>query len=222
MGIRLVFLSVFGISYFLIFMISSYILRTTHIIEYFDTLQTVLQSGIFIHVLMAGLLFIWGIFLLTSKKKHGEHGSHAWLMLAVPCPVCMMTIFFSAGFLVAFFPSSGHWPVLFAYQGFMGISLVTLLILSFWRGKSEIYPESMLGGFMIFIAVYFVLAVLIMPQFGDIDKIYRLAKYNTNKELISVGQSFSLYTVIVSAFLFGYLSMIRKIRRTGHWISARY
>ena len=132
--------------------------------------------------------------------------------MVIPCPVCIMVIFFSAGFLVAFFPDSGNLAVLCAYAGFIIINIAAIVVMSFSKVLSDSTPEAILGSIMLFIAVYFLLSIVILPQFSDLDKIYRLAAYKGEINIINTDQFILYLLVIISSILFGFYLMKRKIR----------
>ena len=209
--LKLLFFSIYSVIYLFIFMLSSLILQKMNIIEHFEDIQTFLKSGMFIHMLMACLLLAWGV-ILVKRQKSEKHITHAWLLMVIPCPVCIMVIFFSAGFLVAFFPDSGNLAVLCAYAGFIIINIAAIVVMSFWKALSDSTPEAILGSIMLFIAVYFLLSIVILPQFSDLDKIYRLAAYKGEINIINTDQFILYLLVIISSILFGFYLMKRKIR----------
>ncbi|CAN2046135.1 DUF2162 [Candidatus Magnetomoraceae bacterium gMMP-1] len=228
---RLIFFSFYSLIYFAIFMLSSWFLRKIAIASYFDSMQSLLKSGMLIHFIMAGLLLLWGVLFLKGKHRHnlelknGDSGgfqkkekySFGWLVLVIPCPVCVTTIFFSVGFLAAFFPDSGHWPVFLAYNGFILIALLSIIITNFLQSKSGQSPEFILGSAMIMIASYFLLSMILIPQFGDVDKIYRLAMYKGEKEVINIANILYFYGIMLTFFGFGFFIMQQKIRRVTYW-----
>ncbi|MBW1707940.1 MAG: DUF2162 domain-containing protein [Deltaproteobacteria bacterium] len=213
---KLFFLMLFGLVYFLIFALSFYILQEIDIVQYFDRVQDFLKSGMFIHILIAGGLIIWAIALL-SRRDRVEKRSFGWVALVVPCPLCITVIFFSMAFLLSFFPHSGHMAVVAAYAGFMAIVIVTIVTMTLWENISGSAPESNLGAAMLIIAAYFLLSVIIMPQFGDIDRIYRLAAYQGEKEIMNTRDILMLYSIMASLFATGFTAMRRKIRGEKNW-----
>ena len=211
----ILFLLLYGLVYFLIFLLSSMLLKRIDIIRYFDIIQTFLRSGMFIHVLMAGGLVVWGIVLL--KRKDGGDKSLGWAALVIPCPVCITVIFLSTAFLISMFPDSGHKAVLAAYLGFMAVVIITIIIIKLFSAGSDSTAESILGAAMLIMAVYFLLSVIIMPQFGDIDKIYGLAAYRGEKQAVNPRHCLFLYFSMAVLFVSGYWAMKRKIKRLNHW-----
>ncbi|RZB36579.1 MAG: hypothetical protein SRB2_02075 [Desulfobacteraceae bacterium Eth-SRB2] len=210
--LKMLFFLIYSAVYLFIFILSALILQKMNIIEHFEDIQTFLKSGMFIHMLMACLLLTWGV-VLVKKQNSEKRITHAWLLMVIPCPVCIMVIFFSAAFLVAFFPDSGNLAVLCAYAGFIIINIAAIVVMSFWKALSDSTPEAILGSLMLMISVYFILSVIIMPQFSDLDKIYRLATYKSKQNLINAEQFILYLLIIISSILFGFYLMTKKIRR---------
>jgi len=228
---KIVFFLLFASVYFCIFMGCAQILNRIDILRYFEMIQTFFKSGMFIHIMMAVLMTIWGIRLL-KRDDHSHQASYGWAVLAVPCPVCVTVIFFTVAFLLSYFLDSGNAAVLSAYAGFVGIdsgnaavlsayagfvgiNLLTVILLSFWQTRSNSTPESFLATAMLIIAAYFFLSVIVMPQFGDLDKIYRMAQYKGENRMIDIKHTVSLYVLIAASFSVGFLLMRRKTGRSS-------
>lgn len=212
---KILLLLLYGLVYFFIFIISSLLLKRIDIIRYFDIIQTFLRSGMFIHVLMAGGLFVWGIKLLKGKDRRDK--SLGWSALVVPCPVCITVIFLSEAFLLSLFPDSGHKAVLAAYMGFMVVVITMIMLMTLLSAKMDSTAESILGAVMLIMAVYFLLSVIVMPQFGDIEKIYGLAAYRSEKQAVNPRHCLFLYFSMLVLLSSGYWAMTRKIKRANHW-----
>ncbi|MBW2010562.1 MAG: DUF2162 domain-containing protein [Deltaproteobacteria bacterium] len=211
---KIVFFLLFASVYFCVFMVCAQVLNRIDILRYFEMMQTFFKSGMFIHIMMAGLMTIWGIRLL-KKDDHSDQASYGWAVLAVPCPVCITVIFFTVAFLLSCFPDAGNAAVLSAYAGFVGINLLTVILMGFWQSRSKSTPESILGTAMLIIAAYFFLSVIIMPQFGDLDKIYRMAQYKGENRMMDIKHTVSLYVLIAASFNVGFLLMRRKTGRSS-------
>jgi len=214
---NLVFFSLFGLVYLLLFMVCSHILQHIDILAHFDRLQTFMKSGMLIHMLMAGGFIVWGLTLLKQGRK-SKNPSYGWLALVIPCPVCITVVFLSSAFLMSYFPDSGQIAVFSAYLSFMGIVILTVTGMSLWGIKSDSTPESDMGAAMLIIAAYFILSVLIMPQFGDVDKIYRIAAYKGEKQTANPQELFRVYSIMAVLFTAGFLNMLRKVKRRIRWI----
>lgn len=205
--------SFYALSYFLIFLASDLILEKINLMRHLETIQSFLQTGMIVHLLMAGMLIVWGVLLLKRNTGSGR-GSKGWLLLAVPCPVCGLVIFFSVGFLMTCFPDSSRTVIVLLYMAFILLNLMTVLAMDFWKMGKGTPPETLLGGAMLLIAVYFFLSVAIMPQFADADKIYRMALYQPDTTVEQTPHLFLFLACVVSAFFVGFSGMTFKIRRT--------
>jgi predicted transporter len=164
-----------------------------------------------VHLAMAGLMMGWGLVLLKQNTA-SQSKSRGWLMLAVPCPVCVTVIFFSAGFLITCFPETPKTVVLALYLAFVLINLATLSGIGLYRKRHAMLPESLLGGAMILVAVYFFLSVTVLPQFADVDKIYRLAMYQGQKPSQERVHLVPFSILTATAFVGGYGFKSKKIR----------
>jgi predicted transporter len=201
----------YTLSYLLIFLTSGLILAEIDLIRHLEAIQSFLQSGMIIHLLMAGMLIVWGVLLLKRNAGCGC-SSKGWLLLAVPCPVCAFVIFFSIGFLMTCFPDSSRAVIILLYMAFILLNLITVLAMGFWKRGRGTPPETLLGGAMLLIAVYFFLSVTVMPQFADMDKIYRMALYQPDTTVEKTQHLFLFLTWVAAAFFGGFGRMTFKIR----------
>ncbi len=205
-------LLLFAAGYLLVFAGTSLFLEKIDLMRHLAAIQSFIRSGMLIHLILAGLLLTWGVTLL----KQGEgmhHKSKGWLILAVPCPVCITVIVFSAGFLITCFPENPARVVTLLYLTFMLINLGTMLVIALYQKQRPVRPESFLGGAMILIAVYFLLSVTVMPRFSDMDKIYRLAMYQGQAHSQPVSH-LTLFSILsLAAFAGGFALKLKTIRR---------
>jgi len=203
--------------YFLLFFVSMEFIERIDFLQHFDAMQGFMKSGMSLHLLLAGLMSIWGVALLRrGKKKEGEKDSigkrFGWLTMAVPCPVCGTVVFMSVAFLLSFYPEDGTRAVFLMYVGFMAINFISIALFNILQKRLNATPETMLGMFMVAIAVYFGLSVSVMPQFGDIDKIYRLAQYQGEVSTINIKNQILFCGFIIAAGMIGFAIRIIKIR----------
>jgi predicted transporter len=204
-------LLLFAVAYGLLFGLAALLLQHFDPVRHLEAIQTFLQSGMIVHLVMAGMMAIWGVVLL---KRHHSHGavSRGWLMLVMPCPVCAAVILFSAAFFASLFPDS-RWGVIWGlYLAFMLISLLAMGIVHLLRHRMVQPSESFLGGAMLLMAVYFILSVTIMPQFADLDSVYRLARYQTDNAPRNIFGGVLLAIIAAAAFGTGCLFNFKHIR----------
>lgn len=162
-----------------------------------------LKSGMTLHFLLALLLAGWGIHLLKSSgdKKQTTRG---WIPLVVPCPVCFSVILLSCSFVGALYQDT---PFIFLalYAGFILISLgVALCVAGLVRDPAAVRP--FLGTLMLFLACYFGLSVILIPQFADLDKIYRISQ----NDVTLSRQIVLLIILCIGAVTFGFINPFKR------------
>ncbi len=213
---RLVFLSFYALVYLFLFLSCAYIIHMIDIISYFETLQRFLKYGMVLHVLMAAGLLVWGVLLLRSSGKSNK-GKHAWMALIVPCPVCLTVIFLSLSFLISYFPDAVHVASILTYLAFMGIVLATIIIMTLWQNNARGTPELTIGTAMVLISIYFLLSIIILPQFGNVGRVYRLAAYQGETQIVGSNELLLLTSVIAAFFVWGFIRMTKKLKARQQW-----
>ncbi len=215
-GVKLLFPSLYGLLYLFLFLFCSYCLQKGAITPYLEAIQRFFKSDISLPALVAGGLAVWGAALL-KKAERWNKGRYGWVIMVTPCPVSLTVIFLTAAFLTSYFPDSGHIPVLGAYGVFMGIVLVTGIHMKLWGYRSSPTPELTLGAALLIAALYFLLSVLVIPHFRDIDRIYRIAAYEGEKQVTNPRDSFLLYSTMAAFFTGGFLIMVSKLKGKKRW-----
>jgi predicted transporter len=204
--------SFFVLTYGLVFAAVAWVITGIDFIRHLNTLQSLVRSGMIVHMSLAVLLAVWGVLLLKNRGRRRK--SKGWLLLALPCPVCAIVILFSAGFLSACFPDKPKLAVLALYLAFVLINIVTMGVIGWYRKGRSIPSESILGGAMLLIAFYFMVSVTVMPQFADVDKIYRLARYQGGVPSQEVLHLMPFWVLGVAAFFGGFGLTSKTIRRS--------
>ncbi|NPA24216.1 MAG: hypothetical protein GXO34_00115, partial [Deltaproteobacteria bacterium] len=162
--------------------------------------------GMTLHFIIALLLLAWGTILLKSGGEEDSQnpepgrGSRAWLLLALPCPVCFSVILFSGAFLHHLWPGM---TALFVWLGAAFITLALAAALLFHLSGNRQRPEAFLGTVMILAALYFLVTIAVVPQFADIERIYRLSQNSVG--LLPGSHRLLLLSVAGLAFICGYL-----------------
>lgn len=162
----------YGLGYGLVFGFAWILLTRINLPDHLETVMHLFQSGMTMHFVLALLLLLRGIVLLGRREKNAGQASHGWLFLSLPCPVCLSVIVMSCAFLHSFFPEN-RWIFLWLFAGFILISLATALVLS---GQGQGRPEKTLGTVMVLAALYFLITIAVVPQFADVERIYRLSR----------------------------------------------
>ncbi len=204
----------FSTAYMIVFLAAMLLIKKIDPVTHLMSIQQFIKSGMLIHIVMAFLMIVWGVILLRHNKSHHKR-SRGWMLLALPCPVCITVIFISTAFLITLYPDAPLTAAGGLYVSFTGINIITVFAINIYSKHQDIEPESFLGNIMLFIAVYFILSVSVMPHFSDIDKVYRLAMYKgreQSKELLYFTPCLVLTVLaFASGFIFKYKRIIRRI-----------
>jgi predicted transporter len=196
-------------TYLLLFVGSWHICKTVDLVSHFNRLKSLFESGMTLHVLMAGGTLLWGISLL--KDRENSHlKSYGWIALVVPCPVCTSAIFFTTGFLVAFFPGDSFSAVMGAYAVYLVIALLTISVLALSVRLTDATPERVLGLAMLFVSAYFFLSVLVAPHFQELERIYRVARHGSRESIGNASEAMLLGFLAIFAFASGFV--LKKVR----------
>ena len=137
-----------------------------------------LKSGVALHLMLCLGLLIWGVRLLGRRADETPDAidSKGWLLLAIPCPVCASAIFLVCAFASMLFPEAAGLLRWLVPAGFFALHALFLLLMMVFGRKSRLAPLHLTGGLMILIALYFMLILLIAPQFQDAGKLYAAAR----------------------------------------------
>mgnify|MGYP006426078201 CR=1 FL=1 len=213
---RFAFLSFFGLIYLFLFFSCAYTIQRIDVIAYFETVQRFLKYGMALHVLMAGGVLVWGVLMLKAGGKSVK-GKHAWLIMVFPCPVCMTVIFLSLSFLISYFPNAVHMMAISTYLAFMGIALATVTTMALWQNIARSAPELTMGTAMVLISIYFLLSIIVLPQFGNVSRIYRLAAYQGETQMMGPRELLLLISLSTAFFIGGFIRMTKKLKARSEW-----
>lgn len=125
------------------------------------------------------------------NPKRGLKTNYRVAALILPCPVCLTVIFISLQLLRQLGLQNGNLIALGSYLGFLGLALITAWAGTVWQDKAGVEGEHFLGQAMLGLAGYFLLAMLIMPQFKDLDNIFHLSLVSGKK------MSLGFWTIIL-------------------------
>ena len=207
-AIFLLFTAMYGSLFGLVALILHYIDPVAHL----SVVLRFLKSGMIVHIIMAALMMMWGLFLLRHPHD-ASRASRGWMILVLPCPVCGTVILFSTAIFVSFFPDYFMWVAPGLFMVFVMISLTTMSILYFFKRHLFQSPETFLGGAMLLLAGYFILSVTLMPQFADLDTVYRMASYQSDKASLDMVNVFLTAIVAAVFFVTGFTYKLKIIRR---------
>jgi predicted transporter len=191
-------------TYFLLFVGSWHICTTVDLVSHFNRLKSLFESGMVLHVLMAGGTLFWGI-SLVKEREDSRLKSHGWIALVVPCPICTSVIFFITGFLVAFFPGDSFSAVLGAYAVYLVTTLLTMAVLALSVRLTDTTPERVLGLGMLFVSAYFFLSVLVAPHFQELERVYRVARHGSKESIGNADEAMTVGFVLILSFVTGFV-----------------
>jgi predicted transporter len=224
--------------YAVIFALTMVIVERVDLLAHFETLEPLWRNGQTLHWLVAVLLFLWGFLVLrsapgedsccsagpsnddgTSFSSAGDVpsaadqvGSRGWLALVLPCPVCLSVIVMSLGCLALYFPGEARLGALLFFLGFLVLAFSAgfLLICGQLGGEGDL--ERVLGLAMILIGSYFLVAAVVLPQFAQIDRIYRLAAYSVDETAARATGGAYVLLFLVFFLALGFVLGVRRRR----------
>jgi len=201
-----------AVSYGLLFVAAFFLLRGLHQVALFPFFNKILKVGMPIHFALAFGMLVWAVYLL--KRNHIHTSSKAFLTLIIPCPVCMTVILLITAFVLSLFPERGGFVLTGVFGVYLVIQFLTILVFSTWQKISRMDADRVLGWGMLIIAGYFILTVLIAPQMGDLGKIYRIATYKGETELLKLNWIIAVWTTVCLAFVAGWVLRTWRLRRS--------
>ncbi len=196
----------------MLFVGSWHICKTVDLVSHFNRLKSLFESGMVLHMLMAGGTLLWAISLLKDHED-SRLKSYGWIALLVPCPVCASAIFFITGFLVAFFPDHSFPAVLGAYAVSLVITLLTMAVLALSLRLTDTTPKRALGLAMLFVSAYFFVSVLVAPHFGELERIYRVACHGSKESIGDGREAMTVGFILVLSFVSGFVLKTIRSRR---------
>lgn len=203
-----------AMTYLLIFMAAGFILQYLMSESLIGTIMPLMQGGMYVHLIMAAFMVIWGIVLLRrgpDSKRHGK--SRAWLLLVVPCPVCLTVVFLSSSFLTVVLPGSTWAIVGLEFGLFFLITLLAALFGRLYLRHGGMDAHSLLGATMLGIAAFFILTICMAPHFQSLDEIYRLAvNAGTGTQTIGFTGRTIFYAGSVMLLLAGFTASYRRMK----------
>ncbi|WP_407282468.1 DUF2162 family putative transporter [Methanolobus sp. WCC1] len=118
------------------------------------------RMGMAVHSILAILLIVTGIY--TNKKWNCgcDVSKHTFVLLSLPCPVCLSALLLSCMLLVTTLEVSGLWVGLLVGTVFF-ISVISSASIFRKMGKG---PDT-LGNIMLFLGIFYLLGVLLIPAF---------------------------------------------------------
>jgi predicted transporter len=179
MGKRAVFIGGSLFVYLILFLCLYLVITHFNLLNYLDQFVNMLQYGMLLHLAIAFGLLIWGAQLLV--RNGGDRKSlpfHTSLLLIIPCPVCATVILLNLSLAYSLFELSPPLITLILFALFSGIIIITSAIIFPFRRKIG-SGDAFLGMAMTFVALYFLLTVVIAPIYPEIKAAFAMAVSNS-------------------------------------------
>jgi len=193
----------FVAGYALVFGLAWLVVSRVDLLAHLDKVMLLFKNGMTLHFLLALLLLVWGVSLL-KKDPEGRKKSRGWLLLALPCPVCFSVILFTGSFLHNLLPDV-HGLFVWLFAGFSIVSLLSALGFTMLGNDNA---EHDLGLVMVLAALYFLVTIMVVPQFGDLERIYRLRKATV---LVMEPRLPLLLAAMLLIFITAFLKTFRRV-----------
>jgi len=160
-----------------------------------NALNATLNAGVAMHLAVALMLVALGV--MTARRWNSHHhdiSRKTFWVLSMPCPACLAASFLSCSFLAGLVDID-PWKI----GALVGILFFfSIAIFSTALGRIKGTPAS-LGNAMIFIGIFYILSILLIPAYLNSQKISFLS---TSQPLAEIGIS---YLVILSLVALGFL-----------------
>jgi predicted transporter len=129
-------------------------------------LEVIASLGMTLHVLIALILIVAGIY--TQKKWICGHdvSKRTFLVISVPCPVCLTALFVSCMILASTLEVDG-WKV----GVLVGIVFFLSVVLSTWVFRSMKKTPEDLGTAMMFLGIFYLMGAMIVPAYIKAKKL---------------------------------------------------
>lgn len=161
-----------------------------------DIFSAAISAGMAIHLVVALLLIALGV--MTAKKWNAHHDDisrKTFWVLSMPCPACLAASFISCSFMASLMKLSA-WKVGILVGLIFFISIVAFSTALEWMNASP----SALGNYMIFLGLFYILSIMLIPAYISSQKI------SFQASSISLDQIIPSYLLIVSLVAAGFLS----------------
>ncbi len=201
-------------AYFAIFILSFILIININFLEYFNEIQFFFKSGMTIHIIMAFFMFYFGWKMIKSEKTEIQLGKSKYsiLLLILPCPICSSAIFLTTAFTLNLLPNKVIYSFFISWGVFFTITMITLLILKLHKSQKNI--NSFIGELMLLISLYFFFNIAVAPNFKDMERIYRIAKYEGDKVISTNTNYLWAYALIAFSLFAGFIYKLIRNKLT--------
>ena len=160
-----------------------------------NALEGALNTGMAVHLIVSGLLVALGV--MTARRwnyHHHDISRKTFWALSMPCPACLAASFISCSFLAGLVDID-PWKTgaLVGLLFFISIAAFSTIL-----GRMQGSPST-LGNAMIFLGLFYILSILLIPAYIESQKISFLVAGSQLTEIIPT------YLLILSIMAMGFL-----------------
>lgn len=160
-----------------------------------NILEGALNTGMAVHLAVSGLLVALGV--MTARRWNNNHhdiSRRTFWALSMPCPACLAASFISCSFLAGL-ADIDPWKTgaLVGLLFFISIAAFSTIL-----GRMQGSPST-LGNAMIFLGLFYILSILLIPAYIESQKISFLVSGSQLTETVPS------YLLILSIMAMGFL-----------------
>jgi|Deesub1362A_J573_1020465.scaffolds.fasta_scaffold00139_26 predicted transporter len=126
--------------------------------------RSLLSMGLFLHTLLAIMLVIGGLYTAREFWKGRDVSRKSFLLLSIPCPVCMAATFFACSILIHMTDTTPL-QVGFAVGITFILTITTTVLLARKVNSLTRKGPYFLGNVMLFLGMFYILAALLIPAY---------------------------------------------------------
>lgn len=162
-----------------------------------ESFEKISGLGLGVHILLSLLLIGTGIYTQKKWNAGRDVSGHTFLVLSMPCPVCLAALTFCCMLLAASLGLSGLKIGLLVGTVFC----ISVLVSSFGFKRLGKTPES-LGSVMLLLGIYYLLGAMIIPSYMKTKQLNLVALSGDGAGVVPLSLS---AVVILGGFLLGHV-----------------
>lgn len=192
--------------YFTLFISIYFIIVNFNLLNYLNEFMKMVRFGMLFHLIIAVGLLVWGgKLLLDDRLCINKNSSYrASFMLIMPCPICATAILLNLTFAYSLSNLSPLLTTLILFVIFAIFIISTVVFIFPFRHKVG-SNNNFLGISMSFVALYFLLTIIIAPIYPTIKDTFALASSNSPINKVDHFRLYILFGIATLLFGLGFL-----------------
>lgn len=170
-------------------------------------LEPILKQGPYLHLSVAAGLVIWGIYLLLADSKpcHHDRQGKSFLLLLIPCPVCLTAMAFSTATALSVIKQPAWVVGLGVGMVFCILAGLIHFILAFFTGGLLPLSRKLgLGMSMVGIGLYFIASLFLPARIEAAKGIYR--SFLAGDTGFRLNDAAGVFGILFAAILIGFFA----------------